>query len=119
MCRQFSTASVPLEDEKEFSYERGSETGPERWGELHEEWSACGKGKLQSPIDLSDERVQVLPHLGQLRSSYHPANAVMKNRGHDIAVSTNKSRGTSDVWNETNWTKLDTIYNVCMTSEQH
>ncbi|KAG1334683.1 putative Alpha carbonic anhydrase 7 [Cocos nucifera] len=82
----FSTTSVPLEDEKDFSYESGSETGPERWGELHKEWSACGKGQLQSPIDLSDERVQVLHQLGQLRGSYRPANAVMKNRGHDIEM---------------------------------
>ncbi|XP_008802055.2 alpha carbonic anhydrase 7-like [Phoenix dactylifera] len=95
----FSTspvASQEVEDEKEFSYEIGSETGPERWGELHEEWSACGKGKLQSPIDLSDERVQVLHQSGPLRSSYHPADAVMKNRGHDIEIKWENQTG--GVW---------------------
>ena len=107
-CANFSTTSVPLEDEREFSYVRGSKRGPEHWGELKNSWSACGTGKLQSPIDLSDERVRVLPQLGELRSSYHPANAVMKNRGHDIEVSNNQSR---DFGNETSWLKLDTTYN--------
>ncbi|XP_010916593.1 alpha carbonic anhydrase 7 isoform X2 [Elaeis guineensis] len=78
--------SCSQEDEREFSYVRGSKRGPEHWGELKNSWSACGTGKLQSPIDLSDERVRVLPQLGELRSSYHPANAVMKNRGHDIEI---------------------------------
>lgn len=74
------------EDEKEFSYQVGSENGPEKWGQIHEEWAACGVGKLQSPIDLKDERVEVVDGLGLLRRTYRPAPAVMKNRGHDIMV---------------------------------
>jgi len=81
------------EDEREFSYESGSENGPEHWGELHEEWAACGKGKMQSPIDLANERVQVVHHLGHLRRTYRPASAVMMNRGHDIMVTYLESDG--------------------------
>ncbi|KAG1334682.1 alpha carbonic anhydrase 7 [Cocos nucifera] len=102
----FSTSPVTsqeVEDEKDFSYESGSETGPEHWGELHKEWSACGKGKFQSPIDLFDERVQVLHQLGQLRGSYRPANAVMKNRGHDIEIKWKNQTG--GIW--INGTKYD------------
>lgn len=74
------------EDEKEFSYEKDSDVGPEHWGRIHKEWETCGKGQLQSPIDLSDKRVQVLDNLGDIRHNYKPSNAIMKNRGHDIMV---------------------------------
>ncbi|XP_020592483.1 alpha carbonic anhydrase 7-like [Phalaenopsis equestris] len=75
-----------VEDEKEFSYDVGSENGPEKWGRIHEEWAACGVGKLQSPIDLKNERVQVVDGLGDLWRTYRPAPAVLKNRGHDIML---------------------------------
>ncbi|KAL0906651.1 hypothetical protein M5K25_025164 [Dendrobium thyrsiflorum] len=75
-----------VEDEKEFSYEVGSENGPDNWGQIHEDWAACGVGKLQSPIDLKDERVEVVYGLGHLRRTYRTAPAVMKNRGHDIML---------------------------------
>ena len=77
---------ICVEDEKKFNYEDGGEIGPGHWGEIHKEWALCAKGKMQSPIDLSDDRVTVLPHLGLLRRSYRPAPAVLKNRGHDIMV---------------------------------
>ncbi|KAK8943515.1 Bifunctional monodehydroascorbate reductase and carbonic anhydrase nectarin-3 [Platanthera guangdongensis] len=75
-----------VEDEKEFSYKVGSENGPEKWGQIHDEWAACGAGKLQSPIDLQHERVEVLDGLGPLRRTYRPAPAILKNRGHDIML---------------------------------
>ncbi|KAG6526009.1 hypothetical protein ZIOFF_015983 [Zingiber officinale] len=57
----------------EFSYQKGREVGPEHWG-----WTACCKGRMQSPVDLSHERVQVLPLLGLLRRSYRPVIACYK-----------------------------------------
>ncbi|XP_042455449.1 alpha carbonic anhydrase 7-like [Zingiber officinale] len=78
--------SEEVDDEMEFSYEKGSEVGPEHWGHIHKEWAACSKGRMQSPVDLSHERVQVLPLLGRLRRSYRPVPAVLKNRGHDIML---------------------------------
>ncbi|XP_031502360.1 alpha carbonic anhydrase 7-like isoform X3 [Nymphaea colorata] len=79
-------ASQEVEDEKEFDYQKGSVKGPEHWGELHKEWSNCSRGRMQSPIDLLNERVVVLPHLGRLRRTYMPAKGTIKNRGHDIML---------------------------------
>lgn len=75
------------DEELEFSYQEGSEAGPEHWGHIHKDWAACGNGRMQSPVDLSDERVRILPLLGRLRRSYRPAAAVLRNRGHDIMAS--------------------------------
>ncbi|KAL5546068.1 hypothetical protein UlMin_005755 [Ulmus minor] len=74
------------EDEREFDYVKESEKGPAHWGELKEEWAACKHGKLQSPIDLLNHKVKVIPKLGDLKFSYKPSNATIRNRGHDIAV---------------------------------
>ncbi|KAJ8625201.1 hypothetical protein MRB53_033731 [Persea americana] len=78
--------SQEVEDEKEFDYNKGSDKGPENWGKLHNEWSACGNGNIQSPIDLLDEKVEVLHHLGRLNRSYKASKASLKNRGHDIML---------------------------------
>lgn len=75
------------EDETEFDYIARSEKGPMHWGELRKEWELCKKGEMQSPIDLTSRRVKVIPKLGEIQSSYKPSNATLKNRGHDISVS--------------------------------
>ncbi|KAG6476335.1 hypothetical protein ZIOFF_065575 [Zingiber officinale] len=75
-----------VEDEREFSYERGSDIGPEHWGEIHREWATCGAGQMQSPIDLANNQVRVVAGLSQLRRAYGPAKAAMRNRGHDIEI---------------------------------
>jgi carbonic anhydrase len=74
------------EHEEEFSYVSGAENGPERWGAIKEEWAACGAGRMQSPIDVSNERVTLVRSLGYLNHSYRPAEASIVNRGHDIMV---------------------------------
>ncbi|XP_030522164.1 alpha carbonic anhydrase 7-like [Rhodamnia argentea] len=81
-----STMPVEVEDEREFDYIAGSEKGPAHWGELRKEWEACKKGGMQSPIDLSSQRVKVIPKLGEIERSYKPGNATLKNRGHDISL---------------------------------
>ncbi|KAJ4911226.1 Alpha carbonic anhydrase 5 [Raphanus sativus] len=75
-----------VEDETEFSYEAKGPKGPAKWGTLKKEWKLCGIGKLQSPINLTDENVKVTSKLGSLRSRYLPSNATIKNRGHDIML---------------------------------
>ncbi|XP_051120764.1 alpha carbonic anhydrase 7-like [Andrographis paniculata] len=75
-----------VEDEKEFSYDENSEIGPAHWGEIHEEWKKCNIGKMQSPIDMTNERVQIVSHLGRLKRFYKPANATLINRGHDMMI---------------------------------
>jgi len=74
------------EDEREFSYEEESENGPSHWGNIHPEWSVCNNGSMQSPIDLLNERVQIVSQLGKLQMNYQPSNATIRNRGHDIMV---------------------------------
>lgn len=75
-----------IEDESEFNYDEESERGPQHWGDIKQQWSLCKNGTMQSPIDLSNERVQIVSNLGPLHLNYHPSNATLKNRGHDIKV---------------------------------
>ncbi|XP_054811274.1 alpha carbonic anhydrase 7-like [Prosopis cineraria] len=78
--------SSEVEDEREFSYDEDEDTGPSRWGEIKEEWRVCKNGTMQSPIDVLNKRVRVVSHLGALQMKYHPSNATLKNRGHDIML---------------------------------
>ncbi|XP_011629346.1 alpha carbonic anhydrase 7-like, partial [Amborella trichopoda] len=76
----------------------GSEKGPKHWGELHPEWAACSNGDMQSPIDLHQKTVEVLPNLGCLKREYKPAKAILKNRGHDIMLNWGESgAGTLEI----------------------
>ncbi|XP_078180232.1 alpha carbonic anhydrase 7-like [Carex rostrata] len=90
-------SSQEVEDEIEFSYQSGAENGPEHWGEINVNWTKCGTGHQQSPIDLLNERVQVNPYLGRLHRSYRPANATMKNRGHDVELKWNEDAGSIQI----------------------
>ncbi|KAK2971107.1 hypothetical protein RJ640_024052 [Escallonia rubra] len=74
------------EDEREFDYAQGSEKGPGRWGELKKEWTACKNGEMQSPIDMSNQRVEIIRNSRKLEKDYKPCNATVKNRGHDIML---------------------------------
>jgi len=74
------------EHEEEFSYVVGDENGPQHWGSIKVEWANCSAGRMQSPIDLSHERVSLVRSLGYLHHSYRPAEASIVNRGHDIMV---------------------------------
>ncbi|KAK7324924.1 hypothetical protein VNO77_28874 [Canavalia gladiata] len=78
--------SQEVEDEHEFSYDEKSETGPSHWGDIHPEWILCKNGSMQSPIDLLNNRIQIVSHLGSLHTNYMPSNATIKNRGHDIML---------------------------------
>ncbi|XP_058075634.1 alpha carbonic anhydrase 7-like [Magnolia sinica] len=80
-------ASQEVENEEEyFNYIEGSDKGPDHWGQIHKDWAACGNGDMQSPIDLLNEKVEVVHHLGRLKRRYKPSNASLVNRGHDIML---------------------------------
>ncbi|KAJ3677030.1 hypothetical protein LUZ60_002754 [Juncus effusus] len=81
-------------EETDFGYTPGTENGPEHWGQLNTNWTICGTGHAQSPIDLLNERVQVQPYLGRLVRSYQPAKATINNRGHDIEVKWDEDAGS-------------------------
>jgi carbonic anhydrase len=79
---------VLVEDESEFNYDEESTKGPQHWGDIKPElWFKCKNGTRQSPIDLSNQTVQIVSNLGRLQINYNPSNATLKNRGHDIKVS--------------------------------
>ncbi|KAL7115817.1 hypothetical protein ACP275_04G204400 [Erythranthe tilingii] len=80
------TIAQEVENEREFSYQEGSKIGPSRWGEIRPEWKDCSAGKMQSPIDLLNRRVEIVSHLGRLKRDYKPANATLINRGHDMML---------------------------------
>lgn len=82
----FLKKNIETGDESAFTYYEGTGKGPKEWGHLNPHWKPCEKGKLQSPINIVEEDVQVLPQLGKLKRDYNPAHAIVKNRGHDIAV---------------------------------
>ncbi|TXG70300.1 hypothetical protein EZV62_005235 [Acer yangbiense] len=93
---------VPADDaeadnETPFTYIEGTGNGPKEWGVIDPHWKVCGKGHYQSPIDLLDQRVQILPNLGELHKDYKPAPAVVKNRGHDISVFWKGDAGKLDI----------------------
>ncbi|GAA0160342.1 hypothetical protein LIER_16921 [Lithospermum erythrorhizon] len=88
----FTICGASSEDEVEhqqsFTYEETDNiNGPKKWGTLNPEWKTCETGKLQSPIDMVSERVQVKESLGSLKIMYKTAPANITNRGHDISVS--------------------------------
>lgn len=77
-----------VENEKEFDYTRGSQMGPEKWGEIKKEWSLCSNGTMQSPIDMSSQRVEMMVTRNKMYRKYIPCEANITNRGHDIMVIT-------------------------------
>ncbi|KAL5220517.1 hypothetical protein ABZP36_025230 [Zizania latifolia] len=81
-------------NEEEFSYDHGAENGPEHWGEINPNWTKCGTGKMQSPIDLPHEHVKVMCRLGYLNYSYRAAEASIVNRGHDVMLKFEGAAGT-------------------------
>nr|AFK47340.1 unknown [Medicago truncatula] len=70
----------------EYNYKKGDSKGPENWGNLKPEWKLCGNGKLQSPIDILNKRVQELPQLGKLEKDYKLGPAFLKNRFNDVML---------------------------------
>nr|ACN85320.1 unknown [Oryza brachyantha] len=78
-------AQQDTDDDMEFSYRRGDDDGPERWGLMRRDWAACSFGRRQSPIHLSGAAAGGYHHRRLLRS-YRPAAATLVNRGNDIMV---------------------------------
>lgn len=74
------------DDESEFNYNEESDKGPQNWGNIKPEWFMCKNGTKQSPIDILNQKVQIVSNLGTLQINYKPSNATLKNRGHDIMV---------------------------------
>jgi len=84
------TKEVAAHEEPHWSYEGA--TGTSNWGSLSADWSPCGEGKSQSPIDidqtmrpdLTELKAQFKP--AALRVIHHPHVADEINNGHTIQV---------------------------------
>ena len=64
-----------------WSYE--GEIGPALWGKINPEWSTCGTGNRQSPIDIRDGmKVDLEP----IEFDYRPASFNVVDNGHTIQV---------------------------------
>ncbi|KAG5055094.1 hypothetical protein AAZX31_03G117100 [Glycine max] len=92
-----ASAVDPKAEDEEFTFAEGSIKGPKNWGQINPKWKVCGDGKLQSPIDLSDQMAQELPQLGKLDKVYKPAPVVLINRGHDIMLQWNGDAGQLNI----------------------
>nr|XP_043610899.1 alpha carbonic anhydrase 7-like [Erigeron canadensis] len=93
-----STQAQEVENQSEFDYVGGSHMGPENWGDIKKEWSLCSNGTMQSPIDMSSQRVEMMLNSKKLNRSYMASNATIKNRGHDIMLKWEGNAGSISVY---------------------
>ncbi|KAJ3705946.1 hypothetical protein LUZ61_009651 [Rhynchospora tenuis] len=96
ICFLFICLASTGADEAEvgFNYVPGSDIGPDRWGVINENWTTCGTGREQSPIDITEERIQEQPDLGRLLQKYQPAKATLKNQHIYLEVEWNGNAGS-------------------------
>ncbi|KAL1822493.1 hypothetical protein ACET3Z_009271 [Daucus carota] len=73
-------------EQEEYSYDESSGRGPSQWGKLKPEWELCKKGKMQSPVDLRNVKVETVPDSEQVYAQHQPSFTTLVNRGHDIAL---------------------------------
>jgi len=78
-------ASPPVHAAGEHHWSYSGRTGPAKWAALESDYSACGIGKLQSPIDIRDSvaRKGALP---AIVFDYKPSPLKIVDNGHTIQV---------------------------------
>lgn len=64
-------------------WEYEGKEGPQHWGALHKDYAACGIGKVQSPINITDTRKEKLPGI---EFAYSPTPLKIINNGHTVQV---------------------------------
>lgn len=65
------------------SWTYSGEAGPEHWADLSPEFETCGRGKNQSPVDITGARLARLP---EIRFSYALSPLAVIDNGHTIQV---------------------------------
>ncbi|KAL8555119.1 hypothetical protein ACS0TY_003063 [Phlomoides rotata] len=78
-----NTNDPEVDDETSYSYVIGSPNGPHNWTNLNPNWTRCGTGRKQSPINIAN---LIISSREDLIREYTPAPAQIKNRGHHIEV---------------------------------
>jgi len=61
------------------------ETGPANWGDLKDDYAACGRGSQQSPIDIRSDAA-ISADLGAIKFNYKSTPLKVVNNGHTIQV---------------------------------
>lgn len=74
-------AASPAKAHGEWSY--SGDTGPEHWASLKPEFSQCGKGQRQSPIDIHDG---IPVELDPIAFDYRPSAFRVIDNGHTVQV---------------------------------
>jgi carbonic anhydrase len=84
--------SVSLQTASAKSWQYEGKEGPEHWGKLHPDYSICGTGMSQSPINIKQSDVGATK--GSLKLHYQPkSNGTVYDTGHFIKV--NMAKGNS------------------------
>jgi len=78
-------ASPALHAASEHHWSYSGDTGPAQWAALESDYSACGIGKLQSPIDIRDSTAKKGP-LPAIAFDYKPSPLKIVDNGHTIQV---------------------------------
>jgi len=81
-AQQTTPASTPVPTGAPWSYY--GKTGPSSWGHLDPQYSACSKGKMQSPIDIRGAKVD--PSLRPIEFHYLSGPLTLVNTGHTVRV---------------------------------
>lgn len=85
VCRGLVAATPDTDhgSQRAAQWSYAAETGPVHWSALDGSYAACGNGRAQSPIDLSDARLTTLPPLAR---DYVPANLKIMHHEHVLDV---------------------------------
>jgi len=66
---------------KQWSYK--GEHGPQNWGQLNPEYALCKNGTMQSPVDIANVTIEVMP---SIQFAYQTSNISIRNNGNLIQV---------------------------------
>ena len=81
----YIVASPPLHAAGEHHWSYSGDSGPTQWAALESDYSACGVGKMQSPIDIRNSAAKkgALPAIA---FDYKPSPLKIVDNGHTIQV---------------------------------
>jgi carbonic anhydrase len=83
LCVDAAHAQKTQNTEKQTEWSYTGASGPEHWGDLSPEYSACNTGKEQSPVDIRHIEIASLP---PLQFDYRPSPLKLINNGHTVQV---------------------------------
>src|SRR5215813_7705035 len=76
---------MPLAAQHSPHWSYGGPTGPAQWGTLEKEYSTCGLGKTQSPIDIRGD-IAKKADLPPIQFDYKPSTLKIIDNGHTIQI---------------------------------